>query len=169
MSTTYLTTNHNSAALYMNRTSAATTMSNRRDQVNSSSAREGVDEGILMIGVFCFLVPTMFLSAALGLKYLEMSDLIANGLYIAAAALVARVATAFIIKNMAAEKNRSEAAWMTLAVIAPAVSLILMSFFGTVATKVKATKASAEKTATTTIKNYSTAREIQMSHQSKAM
>lgn len=168
MSTTYLTTNHNSA-VYMNRTSAATTMSNRRAQVKSASTREGVDEGLLMIGIFCFLVPTMFLSAALGLKYLEMSDLIANGLYIAAAALVARVATAFIIKNMAAEKNRSEAAWMTLAVIAPAVSLILMSFFGTVATKVKATKASAEKTATTTIKNYSTAREIQMSRQSKAM
>jgi hypothetical protein len=98
-----------------------------------------------------------------------MSDLIANGLYISAAALAARIATAFIIKNMAAEKNRNEAGWMTIAIIAPSVSLILMSFFGT-STKTKKTTTSApKKSGTATIKNYHTAREFQMQRTSQAI
>jgi hypothetical protein len=167
MSTSYLHTNRNAAALYalqMNRNNAGTSVNNRT-QAKTVPARQGIDEGLLMIGVFCFLVPTMFASAALGLKYLEMSDLIANGLYISAAALTARIATAMIIKNMAAEKNRSQATWMTLAMIAPAVSLILMSFFGTIPTETKSTAS----TNTAKIKNHTRAREIQMHRKSQAI
>ena len=166
MSTTYLN-NRNAAALYalqMNRNNAGTLVNNRT-HAKTAPARQGIDEGLLMIGVFCFLVPTMFASAALGLKYLEMSDLIAYGLYIAAAALTARIATAMIIKNMAAEKNRSQATWMTIAMIAPAVSLILMSFFGTIPAKTKSTVS----TTTAKIKNHMSAREIQMHRKSQAI
>jgi hypothetical protein len=169
MSTTYLTGNHNNAALYMNRNLAGPTTNYKRTQAKDYPQREGVDEGLLMIGVFCFMVPTMFLAAAMGLKYLEMSDLIANGLYISGAALIARIATAFIIKNMAAEKNRSEASWMTLAMIAPSVSLILMSFFRTLAKADKIAQPGNANNVTATIKNYSSALEIQMTQQSKAM
>ena len=167
MSTTYLT--NNQASLYLNRNFTEAATKNPRYQEKTSPTREGIDEGLLMIGVFCFLVPTMFLVAAMGLRYLEMSDLIANGLYISAAALVARVATAIIIKKMAAEKNRSEASWMTLAMIAPSLSLILMSFFGTLAKKERNIQISNENKSTATIKNYDSAREIQMSRPSKAM
>ncbi|MFN5428171.1 MAG: hypothetical protein ACK5BO_09045, partial [Bacteroidota bacterium] len=52
-------------------------------------------------------------------------------IYIIAAALVVRIATAVIVKGMAAEKNRSESVWMTIAMIAPAVCLVLMSFVST--------------------------------------
>lgn len=169
MSTTYLTNNPNQAALYMNRNFAGTTTNYTSTQAKTSTTREGIDEGLLMIGVFCFLVPTMFLAAALGLRYLEMSDLIAYGLYISGAALVARIATAFIIKNMAAEKNRSEATWMIIAMIAPSVSLILMSFFGTIVKTVKPSQAVTPNKGTATIKNYSSGLEIEMSRQSKAM
>jgi hypothetical protein len=168
MSTTYLSTS-NSTALYFNHSHAANSRNHVRPQTKQAPTREGIDEGLLMIGVFCFLVPTMFLSAALGLQYLEMGDLIANGLYISAAALVARVATAFIIKNMAAEKNRSEAGWMTIAMIAPAVSLILMSFFGTIIQKEKTSRSTSTKSGTATIKNYSTARQFQLHRPSQAM
>jgi len=170
MSTTYLN-NRNAAALYalhMNRNHAGT-MINNRTQAKAAPARQGIDEGLLMIGVFCFLVPTMFASAALGLRYLEMSDLIANGLYIAAAALTARIATAIIIKNLAAEKNRSQATWMTIALIAPAVSLILMSLFGSIPAKTKATQTSTQTTKTAKIKNHTSAREIQMHRKSQAI
>ncbi len=167
MSTTYLT--NNTTSLYLHRGYAGNSQKSERTQVKQVEAREGIDEGLLMIGVFCFLVPTMFLSAALGLQYLEMSDLIANGLYISAAALAARIATAFIIKNMAAEKNRNEAGWMTIAMIAPSVSLILMSFFGTITKTKKTVPSAAKKSGTATIKNYHTAREFQMQRTSQAI
>jgi len=169
MSTTYLTNNPNQAALYMNRNFGGTTLNDFHIQQKANTRKLGIDEGLLMTGVFCFLVPTMFLAAALGLRYLEMSDLIANGLYISGAALVARIATAFIIKNMAAEKNRSEATWMIIAMIAPSVSLILMSFFGTIAKTVKPSQAATPNKGTATIKNYSSAIEIEMSRHSEAM
>ncbi len=168
MSTTYLS-NNNSNALYFDRSYAATTRNYVRPQVNNAPTREGIDEGLLMIGVFCFLVPTMFLAAALGLNYLEMSDLLANGLYILAAALVARVATAFIIKNIAAEKNRSEAGWMTIAMIAPSASLILISFFGTILKKEKTAAIAMKKSSTATVKKHHTAREFQMHRTSQAI
>ena len=98
-----------------------------------------------------------------------MSDLLANGLYISAAALTARIATAFIIKNMAAEKNRSEAGWMTIAMIAPSVSLILMSFFGTILKKEKTAASATKKPSTATIKKYQPAREFQMHRTSQAI
>ena len=167
MSTTYLT--NNQASLYLNRNFTGAATNNSRYQEKTSTIRERIDEGLLMIGVFCFLVPTMFLVAAMGLRYLEMSDLIANGLYISAAALVARVATVIIIKKMAAEKNRSEASWMTLAMIAPSLSLILMSFFGTLAKKERNIPVNNEIKSTATIKNYESALEIQMNRPSKAM
>lgn len=167
MSTTYLT--NNTTSLYLQGGYAGNTKKSERTQVKQVEAREGIDEGLLMIGIFCFLVPTMFLSAALGLQYLEMSDLIANGLYISAAALAARIATAFIIKNMAAEKNRNEAGWMTIAMIAPSVSLILMSFFGTIIKKEKTAASATKKSSTATIKNYHTAREFQMHRTSQAI
>ena len=169
MSTTYLTNNHNNASLYLNRSFTGSARNNTHTQKQVTSTREGIDEGLLMIGVFCFLVPTMFLAAAMGLRYLEMSDLIANGLYISAAALIARAATALIIKKMAAEKNRNEAPWMILAMIAPSVSLILMSFFGTIAKADEPTQANNSNIGIATIKNYASALEIQMSLQSKAM
>jgi hypothetical protein len=168
MSTTYLT-NNNSSVLYFDHSHAATTRNYVRPQVKNAPTREGIDEGLLMIGVFCFLVPTMFLSAALGLQYLEMSDLLANGLYISAAALTARIATAFIIKNMAAEKNRSEAIWMIIALIAPSISLILMSFFGTIIKKEKTAASATKKSSTATVKKYHTAREFQMHRTSQAI
>lgn len=171
MSTTYLHTNRNAAALYalhMSRNHAGTTVS-KPAQTTTAPARQGIDEGLLMIGVFCFLVPTMFASAALGLKYLEMSDLLAHGLYISAAALTARIATAVIIRNMAAEKNRSQSAWMTLAMIAPAISLIVMSFFGTVPAPAKTKQKSTQSATTATIKNHNRAREIQMHRKSQAI
>lgn len=168
MSTTYLS-NNNATALYFDRSHAATTKNSARPQVKKTPTREGIDEGLLMIGVFCFLVPTMFLSAALGLQYLEMSDLLSNGIYILAAALVARVATAFIIKNMAAEKNRSETSWMTIAMIAPSVSLILMSFFGTITKTKKTVPSAAKKSGTATIRNYHMARELPMQRTSQAI
>lgn len=168
MSTTYLS-NNNSNALYFDRSHAATTRNYVRPQVKNAPTREGIDEALLMIGVFCFLVPTMFLSAALGLQYLEMSDLLANGLYISAAALTARIATAFIIKNMAAEKNRSEAIWMIIALIAPSISLILMSFFGTIIKKEKTAASATKKSSTATVKKYQPAREFQMHRTSQAI
>lgn len=169
MSTTYLTNNHNNESLDMNRSFAGSARNNTHTQKQVTSTREGIDEGLLMIGVFCFLVPTMFLAAVIGLRYLEMSDLIANGLYISGAALIARVATALIIKKMAAEKNRSEASWMIGAMIAPSVSLILMSFFGAIAKADEPAQANNANTGIATIKNCASAMEIQMSLQSKAM
>jgi hypothetical protein len=168
MSTTYLS-NNNSNALYFDRSYAATTRNYVRPQVKNAPTREGIDEGLLMIGVFCFLVPTMFLAAALGLNYLLMSDLVDNGIYISAGALFARVATAFIIKNIAAEKNRSEAGWMTIAMIAPSVSLILMSFFGTIIKKEKNSASATKKSSTATIKKHQPAREFQMHRTSQAI
>lgn len=168
MSTTYLTNNYPTSHYY-NRAAAAAARNDVRPQAKQAPAREGIDEGLLMIGVFCFLVPTMFLSAALGLNYLEMSDLVANGLYILAAALVARVATAFIIKNLAAEKNRSETSWMTIAMIAPSVSIILMSFFGAIVKTEKTASSVSKKSGPATIKRYPTAREFQMHRTSQAI
>ena len=169
MSTTYFTNNHNNASLYMKRSFAGSAKNNTHTQKQITSTREGIDEGLLMIGLFCFLVPTMFLAAAIGLRYLEMSDLIANGLYISAAALIARVATALIIKKMAAVKNRSEASWMMVAMIAPSISLILMSFFGAIAKADTQAHANNANTGIATIKNCASAMEIQMSIQSKAI
>jgi hypothetical protein len=169
MSTTYFTNNHNNASLYMNRSFAGSAKNNTHTQKQITSTREGIDEGLLMIGLFCFLVPTMFLAAVIGLRYLEMSDLIANGLYISAAALIARVATALIVKKMAAEKNRSEASWMIIAMIAPSVSLILMSFFGTITKAYEPAQANNANIGIATIKNCASTLEIQMSLQSKAM
>lgn len=169
MSTTYLTNNRNNASLQMNRKFVRTAKNNTHTRKEVTSSLEGIDEGLLMIGVFCFLVPTMFLAAAIGLRYLEMSDLIANGLYISAAALIARVATALIIKKMAAEKNRSEASWMIVAMIAPSVSLILMSFCGAIAKADEPAQANNANTGIATIENCASALEIQMSLQSKAM
>lgn len=169
MSTTYLPAKNYVAAFYL--TSAYATNRNQaaRRQAPATSSTRGIDEGLLMVGVFCFLIPTMFAAASLGLKYLEMSDLVANGLYIAGAALIARIGTAFIMKNMAAEKNRSQAVWMTIAMIAPSVSLILMSFFGTIAKMEKTATPSTQKTQTATIKKYNRAREIQMHRTSQAI
>jgi hypothetical protein len=169
MSTTYFTNNHNNASLYMNRSFAGSAKNNTHTQKQITSTREGIDEGLLMIGLFCFLVPTMFLAAVIGLPYLEMSDLIANGIYISAAALIARVATALIIKKMAAVKNRSEASWMMVAMIAPSISLILMSFFGAIAKADEQAHANNANTGIATIKNCASAMEIQMSIQSKAI
>jgi hypothetical protein len=169
MSTTYFTNNHNNASLYMNRSFAGSAKNNTHTQKQITSTREGIDEGLLMIGLFCFLVPTMFLAAVIGLRYLEMSDLIANGIYISAAALIARVATALIIKKMAAVKNRIEASWMMVAMIAPSISLILMSFFGAIAKADEQAHANNANTGIATIKNCASAMEIQMSIQSKAI
>jgi hypothetical protein len=169
MSTTYFTNNHNNASLYMNRSFAGSAKNNTHTQKQITSTREGIDEGLLMIGLFCFLVPTMFLAAVIGLRYLEMSDLIANGIYISAAALIARVATALIIKKMAAVKHRSEASWMMVAMIAPSISLILMSFFGAIAKADEQAHANNANTGIATIKNCASAMEIQMSIQSKAI
>lgn len=169
MSTTYLPNEQSNSALFMNRKLGSTALNNTPILKKATSTREGIDEGLLMIGVFCFLVPAMFLGAAMGLRYLEMSDLIANGLYIAVAALLARLVTAYIIKSMAAEKNRSEAYWMTLAIIAPSVSLILMSFFGTISKANETLQANTPNTDTARIKNYLGALEIELSRHSKAM
>ena len=49
----------------MNRSFAGSATNNHHTRKQVTSTREGIDEGLLMIGVFCFLVPTMFLAAAL--------------------------------------------------------------------------------------------------------
>ena len=131
MSTTYLQTNRSAAALYMGRELSQNRSNVQRKSAQSSPAHTGIDEGLLMVGIFCFLVPTMFTAAAFGLRYMEMSDVLPYSIYIIAAALVVRIATAVIVKGMAAEKNRSESVWMTIAMIVPAISLILMSFVST--------------------------------------
>ncbi|MFN5225955.1 MAG: hypothetical protein ACK5CP_05370, partial [Bacteroidota bacterium] len=84
-------------------------------------------------------------------------------IYIIAAALVVRIATAVIVKGMAAEKNRSEAVWMTIAMIAPAVCLILMSFVSTRKSIVTAASN------TIKMKTQAPAREMYMPHKSQAI
>lgn len=163
MSTTYLQTNRSAAALYMGRDLSQNRSNVQRKSAQSSAAHTGIDEGLLMVGIFCFLVPTMFTAAAFGLHYMEMSDVLPYSIYIIAAALVVRIATAVIVKGMAAEKNRSESVWMTIAMIAPAVSLILMSFVSTRKNTVTAASTSIK------MKTQAPAIELYMPHRSQAI
>ncbi|MFN9950429.1 MAG: hypothetical protein ACK53B_06645 [Bacteroidota bacterium] len=163
MSTTYLQTNRSAAALYMGRELSQNRSSVQHKTTQSSPAHTGIDEGLLMVGIFCFLVPTMFTAAAFGLRYMEMSDVLHYSIYIIAAALVVRIATAVIVKGMAAEKNRSESVWMTIAMIAPAVCLVLMSFVSTRKSIVTAASN------TIKMKTQAPARELYMPRRSQAI
>ncbi len=163
MSTTYIQTNRPTATLYMGRELTDNRSKIQIKSVTPSQTKDGIDDDLLKIGVFCFLVPIMFSVAAFGLDYLEMSDVLPYSFYIIAGVMAARIATAVIIKGMAAKKNRSESVWMTIAMIVPAISLILMSFVSTRKLHVGA--------ASNTIKMKSKApvREMYMPHKSQAI
>lgn len=163
MSTSYIQTNRPTATLYMGRELSENRLKIQRNSVPSTQTKDGIDEDLLKIGIFCFLVPIMFSIAAFGLHYLEMSDVLPYSFYIIAGVMAVRIATAIIIKGMAAEKNRSESVWMTIAMIVPAISLILMSFVSTRKIHVAA--------ASNTIKMKSKApvREMYVPHKSQAI
>ena len=163
MSTTYLPTNRSTAALYMGRELSQNKSNIQRKSVQTASAQTGIDEGLLMIGIFCFLVPTMFTAAAFGLRYMEMRDVLPYSIYLAAGALAVRIATAVILKGLAAEKNRNESVWMIIAMIAPAVSLILMSFVST------RTSTTAAASTTIKMKAQTPPRELYMPRRSQAI
>ena len=162
MSTTYLTNQQAGNNFYLPRTTT-NYPTQQRIQSTQPSYKAGIDEGQLMVGIFLFLVPTIFSAAAFGLNYLFVEDLIEYGYYIAGAALAARIAMSIIIKGMAAEKNRSESVWMTIAMIAPAVCLILMSFVSTRKSIVTAASN------TIKMKTQAPAREMYMPHKSQAI
>jgi len=133
---------------------------------------ESIDEGQLMVGIFCFLVPTLFTAVAFGLNYLIAEDLITYGFYIGGAAIAARIAMSIIIKGIAAEKNRSESFWITFAVLFPAFSLICMSLVGKKpSASIPAEKIAEKRTekTNTTAQPTRVAREIYMQQRSKAM
>lgn len=163
MSTTFLTNQNAASNFYMPR-ATATYATQKRTQTTQTSTAEGIDQGQLMVGIFCFLVPTMFTSAAFGLQYLLVEDLIQYGYYIAGAALAARIAMSIIIKGIAAEKNRSQSFWITLAFIVPALSLIIMSLVGS-----KSAPQVKHEKAITPAKPATYAREVYMPQRSKAM
>ena len=129
MTTTYFN-NATAGANYAMPRQVSTQYSTARKQTRPASFIEGIDQGLLMVGVFCFLVPTMFTSAAFGLQYLEIEDVIPYKYYILLAALAARVTMAILMNGMAKEKNRSQSIWITLAAIFPALSLICISIAG---------------------------------------
>jgi FKBP-type peptidyl-prolyl cis-trans isomerase len=107
MSTTYLPNQSaGSRYAYANaRPTANYYQQNNRQSVKTSFI-DRIDEGQLMVGIFCFLVPTLFSAAAFGLHYLLVEDLTTYGLYIGGGAIAARLTMSIVIKGMAAEKNR---------------------------------------------------------------
>lgn len=129
MTTTFLN-NATAGTNYAMACQVSTQYVSRPKQTRPVSFIEGIDQGLLMVGVFCFLVPTMFTSAAFGLQYLLIEDVIAYKYYILLAALAARVTMAILMKGMAEEKNRSQSIWITLAMIFPAISLICIAIAG---------------------------------------
>jgi len=171
MSTIYLTNESASGRYaYVNARTTATYYQQKNNQTAKTSFIDRIDEGQLMVGIFCFLVPTLFCTAAFGLRYLLVEDLITYGVYISGAAITARVAMSILIKGMAAEKNRSESFWMTFAVIFPALSLICLSLVGNKpSVSIPAEKIAEKSTEKTNIQPIRVDREIYMTQCSKAM
>jgi hypothetical protein len=173
MSTTYLPNQSAGGRYaYANARPTANNYQQKTIQPEPTSFLQRIDEGHLMVGIFCFLVPTLFSSVAFGLHYLLVEDLITYGIYIGGAAIASRIAMSIIIKGIAADKNRSESFWMSFAAVFPALSLICMSLVGKKPSAYVPAEKIAEKR---TEKNYSpalpthVAREIYMQHRSKAM
>ena len=173
MSTTYLPNQSKSGRYaYVNARTTANYYQQKSNQSVNTSFIDRIDEGQLMVGIFCFLVPTLFSSVAFGLNYLIVEDLITYGVYIGGAAIAARIAMSILIKGIAADKNRSESFWITFAAIFPALSLICLSLAGN---KPKAF-IPAEKIAEKRTENINApvqpirvAREVYMPQRSKAM
>jgi hypothetical protein len=163
MSTTYLTNQQAGNNFYLPRTTT-NYPTQQRIQSTQPSYEAGIDQGQLMVGIFLFLVPTIFSAAAFGLNYLFVEDVMEYGYYIAGAALAARIAMSIIIKGIAAEKNRSESFWITLAMITPSLSLAFMSLLSHKPTKKIVTTNKANQA-----KPLSSAREVYMPQRSKAM
>lgn len=130
MSTTYLNNSRVAAALYMRPVMAQSFSVNSSSEISATANKKGIDQNLLKVGFFCFMIPTIFISATLGLDYLSMNDVWDNIVPVSAAFVVARIATAFVMKGLAAEKNNPALAWMSAAMIVPAFSLIMMSLFG---------------------------------------
>ncbi len=171
MSTTYLPNQSaGSRYAYANaRPTANYYQQNNRQSVKTSFI-DRIDEGQLMVGIFCFLVPTLFSAVAFGLHYLLVEDLITYGLYIGGGAIAARLTMSIVIKGMAAEKNRSESFWITFAVIFPALSLICLSIVGhKPAETVQVEKIVEKRTEKTNTQPIRVAREINMTQRSKAI
>ena len=171
MSTTYLPNQSaGSRYAYANaRPTANYYQQNNRQSVKTSFI-DRIDEGQLMVGIFCFLVPTLFSAVAFGLHYLLVEDLTTYGLYIGGGAIAARLTMSIVIKGMAAEKNRSESFWITFAVIFPALSLICLSIVGhKPAETVQAEKIVEKRTEKTNTQPIRVAREIYMTQRSKAI
>jgi hypothetical protein len=173
MSTTYLPNQSASSRYaYANPRSTDNYYQQKNNQSVKTSFIDRIDEGQLMVGIFCFLVPTLFSAVAFGLHYLLVEDLITNGLYFGGAAIVSRITMCIIIKGIAADKNRSETFWMTFAAIFPALSLICMSLVGNKpSTSVPAEKIAEKRTEKINTPALPTrvAREIYMPQRSKAM
>jgi hypothetical protein len=171
MSTTYLPNQSaGSRYAYANaRPTANYYQQNNRQSVKTSFI-DRIDEGQLMVGIFCFLVPTLFSAVAFGLHYLLVEDLTTYGLYIGGGAIAARLTMSIVIKGMAAEKNRSESFWITFAAIFPALSLICLSIVGhKPAETVQAEKIVEKRTEKTNIQPIRVAREIYITQRSKAI
>ena len=173
MSTTYLPNQSKSGRYaYANARTTANYYQQKSNQSVNTSFIDRIDEGQLMVGIFCFLVPTLFSSVAFGLNYLLVEDLISNGLYIGGAAIAARISMSIIIKGMAAEKNRSESFWITFAAIFPALSLICLSLAGNKPSAFVPVEKIAEKRTegiNAPVQPIRVAREVYMQQRSKAM
>jgi hypothetical protein len=172
MSTTYFPNQSTSGRYaYTNaRPTANYYQQNNRQSVKPSFI-DRIDEAQLLVGIFCFLVPTLFSAVAFGLHYLLVEDLTTTyGLYIGGGAIAARLTMSIVIKGMAAEKNRSESFWITFAVIFPALSLICLSIVGhKPAETVQAEKIVEKRTEKTNTQPIRVAREIYMRQRSKAI
>jgi len=171
MSTTYLPNQSaGSRYAYANaRPTANYYQQNNRQSVKTSFI-DRIDEGQLMVGIFCFLVPTLFSAVAFGLHYLLVEDLTTYGLYIGGGAIAARLTMSIVIKGIAAEKNRSESFWITFAAIFPALSLICLSIVGhKPAETVQAEKIVEKRTEKTNTQPIRVAREIYLTQRSKAI
>jgi len=171
MSTTYLPNQSaGSRYAYANARPTATYYQQNNRQSVKTSFIDRIDEGQLMVGIFCFLVPTLFSAVAFGLHYLLVEDLTTYGLYIGGGAIAARLTMSIVIKGMAAEKNRSESFWITFAAIFPALSLICLSIVGhKPAETVQAEKIVEKRTEKTNTQPIRVAREIYITQRSKAI
>lgn len=129
MSTTFL--NH-TANFRQNQVSNAFAFyhSHSQNKAQQSSFIKRIDQELLKLGIFCFLLPIMFTAAAFVREALLIDDVVEFKYYILAAFIAARIAMVYCMKGIAKQKNRNASRWMLLAAILPNLSLIAISLAG---------------------------------------
>jgi len=101
-----------------------------QNQARPSSFIKRIDQELLKVGIFCFLVPLMFIASAFVRESLLIEDVIEFKYYILASLFAARIAMTIIMNKIAKQKNRNTTLWMLFAAIFPNLSLIGISIAG---------------------------------------